>query len=262
MQICPGNHDIDKYETSNEIFLAYEYRFRMPQVEPAQLGVYDGPLGKLNMDQPPYPLPYEYGNSYYSWKYGGVHFIMVNAYASMEQGSKQQRFIKKELQSVKRDITPWVIVVIHTPIYNTFGLHRADPQIVAAKENLEPLFVQYKVNLIFAGHIHAYSRTYAVAMDQLNDTGPIHITVGAGGRKCEAPFAERIPEKWIAIRDATMYGFGMLRIHNATTAEWDWIQTSPTDDDRHYNQLKGFPEEKLAAGPSNDHVYLTNQYYL
>ncbi|KAL7563662.1 hypothetical protein ACA910_013397 [Epithemia clementina (nom. ined.)] len=262
LQICPGNHDIDKYETSDRIFLAYQYRFRMPQVQPAQLGVFDGPSGSLNMDQPPYPLPYEYGNSYYSWKYAGAHFIMVNAYASMEMGSMQRRFINKELQKVKREITPWVIVVIHTPLYNTFGLHLKDPQIIAAKENLEPLFVEYNVNIVFSGHIHAYSRSYPVAMNHVNEKGPVHITVGAGGRKCEAPFGKRVPEDWVAVRDATMYGFGMFRIHNATTAEWDWIHTSATDDDRDYNQLKDFPDVHLAAGPPNDHVYIANQYYL
>lgn len=260
LQLCPGNHDIDKYASSNEIFLAFQNRFRMPELEPAQLGVYDGPAGPLNLDKPPYPLPYEYGNSYYSWKYAGAHFVMVNAYASVEPGSKQRRFINMELKSVKRDVTPWLIVVMHVPLYNTFGLHLKDPQIAAAKKNLEPLFVENNVNIVFSGHIHAYSRTQPVSMDRLDPKGPVYITVGAGGRNCEAPFLHREQEDWVVVRDATMYGYGMLRIHNETTAEWDWIQTSPTDNDRDYNQLKG-SEEHLAPGPSVDHVYITNQYF-
>ena len=78
IQICPGNHDIDKIAEGKEIFLAYEHRFRMPRIKPAELGVYEGPTGPLNMDQPPYPLPYEYGNAYYSYGngYGGASMFM------------------------------------------------------------------------------------------------------------------------------------------------------------------------------------------
>jgi hypothetical protein len=275
VQIVPGNHDIDKMDWSNEIFLAYENRFRMPRVKPPQLGLYDGPIPeKLNLDQPPYPLPYEWGNAYYSWKYAGAYFIMINAYASMEPNSTQYNWIQQELQTAAahRETNPWLIVVIHTPIYNTFSLHLHDPQILAAKTHLEPLFVQHQVNLVFSGHIHAYLRTVHVAMGQVIDLSnpnnarssggaPMHITVGAGGRKCEAPFRLAQPEEWVAVRDATAYGYGMLRIHNRTTAEWDWIHTGHADD-RDYNQLYNSPETQLPPGPAVDHVFLQNQYYL
>jgi hypothetical protein len=49
MQIVPGNHDINKLTDRQEIFLGYEHRFRMPRVKPAELGIYDGPKGPLNM---------------------------------------------------------------------------------------------------------------------------------------------------------------------------------------------------------------------
>jgi hypothetical protein len=52
----------------------------------------------------------------------------------------------------------------------------------------------------------------------------------------------------------------MLRICNATTAEWDWVHTGLTDN-RDYNQVKG-SNEHLASGPGRDRVYLENQYFL
>ena len=74
--------DIEKPEDSNEIFLAYEWRFRMPQIRPAELGVYDGDCkGLMDMERPPYPLPYEWGNAYYSFVYGPVKNIVVSAYS-------------------------------------------------------------------------------------------------------------------------------------------------------------------------------------
>ena len=263
LHICPGNHDIDKFEESFDIFLAYEHRFRMPRIQPPQLGVYDGPTGKLDMERTPYPLPYEYGNSYYSWHFGGAYFLMINAYSSMQPGSLQRRWINKQLHKINRmrDVYPWIVVVIHTPIYNTFGKHLHDEQMHNAKKHLEPLFVEQKVNLVFSGHIHAYQRTHNVALDQLDPRGPMHITVGAGGRACEAPFFQREPEEWIAVRDATMYGYGMFRVHNATMAEWEWIQTAQTDDDRDFNQLYK-SEEHLPAGPKQDRVFIRNQYFV
>ena len=70
---------------------------------------------------------------------------------------------------------------MHPPIYNTFSLHQNDPQIFVARDHLEPLFVEYHVNLVLTGHIHAYQRTDYVAFGNLTDTGSMHITIGAGG---------------------------------------------------------------------------------
>jgi 3',5'-cyclic AMP phosphodiesterase CpdA len=260
MMIVPGNHDIDKEGDGNEIFLAYEKRFRMPRMHPPDLGTYKGPPGPLNMDAPPYPLPYEWGNAYYAFTYGPARLIMISSYSSMEPNSTQYKWIVEELEKVDRTVTPWVLAVLHTPMYNTFSLHQHDLQIVAAKEHLEPLFVKHKVNMVFSGHIHAYLRTAAVRHDEVHPTGPVHITIGAGGRKCEAPFKNAEPEPWVQVRDATIYGYGMFRIHNRTTAEWDWIHTGHTDN-RDFNQVT-HSNQTLPQGPGVDNVMIQNQYFL
>lgn len=251
--------DIDKQENGNEIFQAYESRFRMPQVYPPELGTYDGPHGLLNMDAPPYPLPYEWGNAYYVFDWGPAKHIVLNAYSSMEPGSQQYVWLKAELKMVNRDITPWVFVTIHVPLYNTFSLHQHDLQIVAAREHLEPLFVEYHVNIVFTGHIHAYQRTANVANDALVETGPIHITVGAGGRQCDAPFKTEEPEPWIVKRDASFYGYGRLKIFNATHAEWRWIHLSASQL-HDYNIVKG--EDVHLPQLDHDKVVIDNQYFI
>jgi acid phosphatase type 7 len=261
MQIVPGNHDIDKVELGSEIFLAYEYRFRMPRVHPPQLGLYDGPPGFLNMDVPPYPLPYEWGNAYYAYTYGPARFVMVSSYSSILPGSAQHTWIQEELAAIDRRVTPWVIVVLHTPMYNTFALHRHDLQIVAVKEHLESILVEHKVNMVFTGHIHAYLRTANVVNDGVLDpTGPVHITVGAGGRKCEAPFMNLDPEPWVKVRDATIYGYGMFRILNQTHASWDWVHTGVSED--HPVNLIHKSNATLPPGPATDRVVVENQYFL
>merc|ERR1712113_1174061 len=118
----------------------YEHRFRMPRLKPPELGVYDGNCtdGKMYMDAPPYPLPYEWGNSYYAFTYGPARHVVVNAYADMSPGSPQYEWLKAELASIDRQKTPWVLLTMHPPIYNTFSLHHKDPQIFAAREHLGP----------------------------------------------------------------------------------------------------------------------------
>jgi 3',5'-cyclic AMP phosphodiesterase CpdA len=200
LHICPGNHDVDKLEDDSRIFLAYEHRFRMPRIKPAELGLWEGSFVDAH---PPYPLPYEYGNAYYAYTYGPARMIMLSAYTSMEPDSLQYKWLAEELESVDRSITPWLLVTIHTPFYNTFDLHRKDKHALQGKEHFEPLFVRHKVNLIFSGHIHTYQRTANVAFGEVVPDGPIYITIGAGGHDCKGPFFSEEPEPWVKVRDNT-----------------------------------------------------------
>eukprot|EP00980_Cylindrotheca_fusiformis_P007454 scaffold1537_cov108-Cylindrotheca_fusiformis.AAC.13 len=230
----------------------------MPQVWPAELDGYDFP-GLLNMDRPPYPLPYNWGNAYYSFTYGPARHIVVSAYSAMEPDSVQYKWLSNELEAVDRSITPWVLLTLHTPLYNTFNRHRHDPQIAAAKEHLEPLMVKHHVNIVFTGHVHAYQRTTNVAFDKPNRNGPVHITIGAGGRQCEAEFKNEVPEEWIAKRDASYFGYGNISILNKTHAEWKWIPLSLSD--KHpVNTVRGKKNATLSP-LTFDEVVLENQFF-
>ena len=79
-----GNHDIDKPERVNNIFPAFEIWFRMPRIQEAQLGTYNGEEGQLNMDSPPYPLNDKYENAYYAFQVGETHQIYLNSYSSLD----------------------------------------------------------------------------------------------------------------------------------------------------------------------------------
>lgn len=248
LQIATGNHDIEKSSDRPDIFQSYESRFRMPQVRPAELGTLSV-TEDLDMNEPPYPLPYEWGNAYYSFLYGPSKHIVVSAYSSMEPESTQYEWLVKELASVNRTETPWVLVSMHVPFYNTFDAHHRDLQVIAAQEHLEPLFVKYTVNMVFTGHIHAYQRTRPVEFGEVVETGPVHVTVGSSGRQCcLTPFVSKKPEPWIASRDGTHYGYGRLAIFNQTHAEWQWVPTSSLD--------------ARKALPPNDIVMVENQYFL
>jgi 3',5'-cyclic AMP phosphodiesterase CpdA len=267
LHICPGNHDIDNLQDDDAIYLAYEHRFRMPRIKPPELAVYQyhfdhhhNPDHKNINAHPPYPLPYEYGNAYYAYTHGPARMVLLNAYSSMEPDSIQYKWLQDELKSADRSITPWLLVTIHVPLYNTFAAHQRDRQVHAAKEHLEPLFVEHKVNIVFSGHVHAYQRTGNVAFGEVTPTGPIYITIGMAGQDGAEEFVSAEPEPWIEARDSTQKGFGRLSIYNQTHAYWAIIQTGHSSK-RDFNVVQG-TEERLPSGPAQDRVAIPNQFFL
>lgn len=262
LMVSPGNHDIEG-KPDGSIYLDYEHRFRMPRVKPPQLGLFKGRIG---MNHVPYPLLYEYGNSYYAYTHGPARMIMLNPFSSMEPHSTQYKWLCEELQTIDRTRTPWVIVTIHTPLYTTFEKkHLDDLQMAVARQNLEPLFVAYSVNVVFSGHVHAYLRTSGVAYGEPNVKGPIYIIAGATGHHAAGSFSWTGPEAWVQVRDATYFGHGMLRIQNATHAVWSWVHTA-----RSYTQTCNLaPDDlhpailnELPAVDKPDSAVISNQYFL
>jgi len=227
----------------------------MPQIAPAIIGKATKKQD-VNLNAM-YQLPYDYGNSFYSYTYGMTHNIVLNSYADFEPGSNQYKWLVNDLNSINRDITPWVAVVVHCPIYNTFSLHQRDPPPVAMKKYLEPLFVKHRVNFVLSGHLHAYMRTKNVVNNAYTPTGPIHIILGNGGKRAKiVPFRNEIPEEWVAIRDHTTYGYGTIEYLNATMALYEWIQTGHNSPEDHGENFLNVPKN------IRDLVYIENQNYL
>ena len=80
---------------------------------------------------------------------GDVRFFALDSnYMSPEQ----LQWLEKEL---KAPGSGWKIPFFHHPLYSSGEKHGAD---VALREQLEPLFVKYGVDVVFAGHEHFYER--------------------------------------------------------------------------------------------------------
>jgi hypothetical protein len=117
--------------------------------------------------------------------------------------------------------------MLHCPLYNTFKSHRSEIFTTEARAILEPLFVEYTVNFVIAGHVHAYMCTKPVAFSQCNPRGPIHIIQGNGGQRksaCE-PYHNETAEEWVAVREQSQYGYGTLELFNNSHAMWRLIKT-------------------------------------
>lgn len=225
-------------------------------------GIYKHPVSPNII---PYPLPYDYGNAFYSFKYGPTHNIMLNSFGNFKPGSDQYEWFVKELKAVDRDVTPWLTVTIHCPLYNTFAWHRRDKQSTLARKYLEELFYKYNVNFVLSGHLHAYMRTKPIYNNRSDKKGPIHVMLGNGGRQANTPYFHEEPEEWIAVRDHTTYGYGTLEFVNKTHARYEWVQTDAND----ISTLKvevaygenGLPLKAKEQG-IKDKVFVKNQLYL
>ena len=59
------------------------------------------------------------GIFWYSFDYGSVHFTMISTEHDLSPGSVQYLWLEKDLASVDRSRTPWLVVSGHRPMYNS-----------------------------------------------------------------------------------------------------------------------------------------------
>ena len=97
------------------------------------------------------------GERYYTFKapkpgldlLGGARFFALDSNYMLPE---QLAWLEKELKASGSD---WKIPFFHHPLYSSGEKHGAD---TALREQLEPLFVKYGVDVVFTGHEHFYER--------------------------------------------------------------------------------------------------------
>jgi len=201
---------------------------------------------------------------YFSFDLGLIHFAVVNAnawvYACqfwMLRGMYD--WLEKDLQSVNRTKTPWVVVVSHRQSYCVkandsecnqesrairygvpaealaLGMNIYDgwyPRPLDGKENnmygLEALVHRYKVDIQFGGHTHHYERSWPVYKGEVqqrhyrNPTATTYVQggiSGISGDRFELPMGP-----FQAFRDDSLSeSWGRLIAWNATHLTWRQI---------------------------------------
>lgn len=114
--------------------------------------------------------------SWYKLSYANILFVVLDTESNYQPGSAQYEFLVQALcDSTER----WKIVCLHKPPYSTNSLHLSD---LVVREYLCPVFENYSVDLVFAGHSHSYERTYPIFQEKVSyDKGVTYITTGGGG---------------------------------------------------------------------------------
>ncbi|KAJ0038389.1 hypothetical protein Pint_23840 [Pistacia integerrima] len=107
----------------------------------------------------PMPTPAK-DKPWYSIEQGPVHFTVISTEHDWSLNSEQYQWMKKDMASVDRSKTPWLIFTGHRPMYSSSGgLLNVDKFFV---HEVEPLLLQSKVDLVLFGHVHNYERTCSV----------------------------------------------------------------------------------------------------
>ncbi|MHC4906095.1 MAG: metallophosphoesterase family protein, partial [Planctomycetota bacterium] len=119
-----------------------------------------------------YPFPYE-SAFYFSFDYGPLHVAVVDQYTTYTSGSAQYNWLVNDLANSTKE---WKVIVLHQPGWSAAGGHAND---VTVQNTIQPLCLQYGVDIIFGGHNHYYSRH--------DVDGVQHITTGGGGAPLRTP---------------------------------------------------------------------------
>ncbi|KAF3437453.1 hypothetical protein FNV43_RR20206 [Rhamnella rubrinervis] len=143
----------------------------------------------------PMPTPAK-DKPWYSIEQGSVHFTIISTEHEWSKNSEQYEWMKKDMASINRSKTPWLIFTGHRPMYSsTSGLTNIDQRFV---DQVEPLLLQNKVDLVLFGHVHNYERTCSIyngeckgmptkdkkgidVYDHSNYTAPVHAVIGMAG---------------------------------------------------------------------------------
>jgi hypothetical protein len=216
-----GNHEIEVDRVTNDVFVHFRNRFRMPEVAPEQ----SLPGRIIDGDSYKFDFTYDYGASFFSFDVGLVHVITLNTYAKSAKGSVQWNWLSYDLKKVDRKRTPWVLVFTHGPWYNTNTAHQGEFATMSMRKEMEPLLNKHKVAAVFAGHVHAMERSHPVIDDVRDDMGTVYVTIGDGGNGEGHALLwtdnEETPD-WVAFRNGSHYGRGDLLIVNSTHMRWEW----------------------------------------
>ncbi|KAB2603200.1 purple acid phosphatase-like [Pyrus ussuriensis x Pyrus communis] len=182
-----------------------------------------------------YHVPYESSGStspfWYSIKRASSYIIALSSYSAYGTYIPQYTWLQEELPKVNRSEAPWLIVLMHSPWYNSYNYHYMEGETMRVM--YEPWFVKYKVDVVFAGHVHAYERSERVSNVAYNivngickpvkdQSAPVYITIGDGGNIEGLATNMTEPQlDYSAYREAS-FGHATFDIKNRTHAYYSW----------------------------------------
>jgi hypothetical protein len=164
---------------------------------------------------------------YYSFDYLNVHITVMSEELPVQMGSEQYKFINDDLAAAASNSSiDWIIVLMHEPVY-TSPYKQWSGMDLSFIETYQPLFDNYKVDLVLSGDIHNYQRSYPLGYNPVrhynaskvitapkittiekgnysDPQGQIYITVGTGGAPLQTSLREQ--STFIAIQNATTHG--------------------------------------------------------
>lgn len=219
--VCPGNHDISCHsiwdlgcDINFRNFTAFNLRFKMP----------------LNGSK----------NMWYSFNFGPIHFVSINtetdypnspttpySFIGTPSGGgfgNQLLWLENDLKhAVKNRIErPWIIVYGHRPMYSKIIFDWPLNSKSRVRNAFEKIFLKYKVDIYFAGHIHAYERNHKIVNGKKDSNGIYHIITGAPGCQEKSDKDNYLKHDYTAYYNYNDYGWGELVINSRNNLTWNY----------------------------------------
>ncbi|XP_019052298.1 PREDICTED: purple acid phosphatase 22-like [Nelumbo nucifera] len=113
---------------------------------------------------------------------------------------------------------------------------------------MEELLYQARVDIVFAGHVHAYERFAShfisfgyeyptgdwfmqtrVYNNKAEQCGPVQVTIGDGGNREGLALTFKKPSSPLSLFREAGFGHDRLRVYNRTHAHWSWYRNDDTD---------------------------------
>jgi acid phosphatase type 7 len=154
---------------------------------------------------------------WYTYTYGNAQFFVLDTNKPVDPKSEQYAWLEKELA---KSTATWKFAYHHHPVYSSdeddYGdtykskSSYGDPR----HRHLAGLYEKYNVDIVFAGHIHSYERTWPIRAEKVDlEQGVRYIIAGGGGGGLESAGPNR---SWFAQRVARCHHIGLMMISGGT----------------------------------------------
>jgi 3',5'-cyclic AMP phosphodiesterase CpdA len=226
----PGNHDtatsdLDRYPDAQAYFFFWRQPLQGPhwpdlaRLAPPLMG---SPEDVQNVRQAAGVRLPRMAN--FSFEYGSAHWTMIDSNRYVDWTHPELRaWLERDLAAARK--IPWRFVVFHHPGFNSSKAHFNDQWM----RELDEIFRKHKVQIVFAGHVHNYQRSFPLRYKQgswevekswdgtgaANPPGVIYIVTGAGGANLYNPEQQGDPASWQSFTRkfiSQVHSFSLLEI--------------------------------------------------
>ena len=183
---CPGNHD---YDAASAVAYLAIHSVPTENVPPADRG------------------------RYYSFDWGNVHFVSIDAHLSLERtmnaGGPMLRWLDNDLRTTRKF---WKVVYLHYPPWGV-GPNENDIHTFWARQWITPIFETHGVQVVFSGHEHSYQRSKPVRLGTFvsPDIGTTYFTCGGGGA-----FLYDFPKKDVLAASGKIFHYIRAEVRGST----------------------------------------------
>ena len=170
------------------------------------------------------PVDAKGDDGWYSFTHGPLKIVMLNTEAPVNASSPQYQFLKSTLTTVDRDITPWIVISGHRPMYYVYSKGgKIDP----IYQVIEELLYTYEVDLVIGAHVHntfascpVYNGTCFAPKTEGGYDAPVYVGIGNGGAQLDLVGNSTNTPSWVRYQ-ASEHGFNTIQA-NATTLQMLW----------------------------------------